>query len=126
MAFAGAAFALRASEMPGIVEATAALGREPIKGLLALLLGWVRDLMLASTAGEGARIANVDYSEAIFDIVRRAPAARLDGMVRAIEEAAELLERNVHSVLLLSTLAHALHGALHGDRREGVHAPLTG
>jgi hypothetical protein len=47
-------------------------------------------------------------------------------MAAFVEEASELLERNVHSTLLLSTLVHALNDAMHGRPRAGLHGPLTG
>jgi hypothetical protein len=108
------------------VEATASLGREPLKGFLAQLLSWVRDLVLARTLGPGAPVVNVDRADALGEILERAPRARLDLMARHVEDAAEMLERNVHSGLLISTLAFSLHDALAGRPRERLSAPLTG
>jgi DNA polymerase-3 subunit delta' len=120
------AFMLRPTEMPGVIEAAAGLGREPLKGLLAQLHGWIRDLNLARTLGADAPLVNVDQAESIHRFLERAPSARLDRMAKFVEEASELLERNAHSALLLSTLAHALNDAMHGRPRESLHAPLTG
>jgi DNA polymerase-3 subunit delta' len=120
------AFTLRPSEMPALIEATAGLGREPLKGLLSQLHSWIRDLNLARTLGSDAPLVNVDQAESIRRFLERAPAARLDRMAIFVEEASELLERNAHSALLLSTLAHALNDAMHGRPRSSLFAPLTG
>jgi DNA polymerase-3 subunit delta' len=124
--FTRAALELRPSEMPAIVEATAALGREPLKGFLAQLLSWVRDLVLARTLGREAPVVNVDRAESLREVLERAPRARFDLVARHVEDAADMLERNVHSGLLVSTLAFSLHDALAGRPRERLSAPLTG
>lgn len=124
--FVRAAYALRAAEMPAIVEEMAGLGREPLKGLFAQLLGWVRDLLVARAVGAGATLVNVDQAEAVHRFVAGVPAARLDEMAGVVEEAAGLLERNAHAGLLLTTLAHALHDAMHGRPRPRLYTPLAG
>ncbi len=124
--FVRAAYTLRPSDVPAVIESTAAMGREPLKGLLSQLSGWVRDLVLARSMGSEAPLVNVDQAEPIRKFLERAPAARLGEMAQHVEEASEMLERNVHAVLLLSTLAHALHDAMLGRPRPHLHAPLTG
>jgi DNA polymerase-3 subunit delta' len=124
--FARRSFALQASEMPAVIEKAAAMGREPLKGMLAQLHGWIRDLNLARTLGNDAPLVNVDQAESIRRFLERAPAARLDQMALFVEEASDLAERNAHSGLLLSTLAYALNDAMHGRPRSGLVGPLTG
>ena len=125
LAFARAAYAMKPDEMPLLVEQAAALGREPLKGLLVQLLGWVRDLVLVRAAGDAAPLVNVDQAEAIRRFVAGLPGARLDEMAVAVEEAAAMLDRNVHAGLLLTTLGFALHDAMHGRPRSSLVAPLT-
>src|SRR5690606_8512339 len=107
-----------------LVEQVGRMGREPVKQLLGLMLGWVRDLVLYRTAGEGAPLVNVDQAEAVRNFVEKLPEARLEAMVRLIEEAADRLERNVHTGLLLTVLAGALGAAMRGAPRERLFAPL--
>jgi DNA polymerase III subunit delta' len=108
-----------------LVEQIGRLGREPVKQVLGLTLGWVRDLVLYRAAGEAAPLVNVDQAEAVRKFVGHLPGARLEAMVGLIEEAAALLERNVHTTLVLTVLADALGAAMRGHPRERLFAPLT-
>jgi len=100
------------------VEQLSTLGRERLKGLLQLMLGWVRDLVLFRTLGDGAELVNLDQQEAIRRFCQNLPEADLEGMARLLEEALELIERNVQPFLVLSVLAAALRDAMHGRAPE--------
>ncbi|MDX1421476.1 MAG: DNA polymerase III subunit delta' C-terminal domain-containing protein, partial [Rubricoccaceae bacterium] len=125
VAFMRAAYGNDPATLPPLVERIARSGREPVKQLLGLLLGWVRDLVLYRAAGEAAPLVNVDQAEAVRSFVENLPAARLEAMAELIEEAAERLERNVHTGLLLTVLAGALGEAMRGAPRARLFPPLT-
>ncbi len=125
LGFTRACFAMKPDAMPALIEQAAALGREPLKGLLSQMLSWVRDLVLVRAAGAGAPLVNVDQAEAIRRFVDGLPNARLETMAEAVEEAASMLDRNVHSGLLMTSLAFALHDAMHGRMRAALVTPLT-
>ena len=108
-----------------LVERVGRMGREPVKQLLTLMLGWVRDLVLYRAAGEGAALVNVDQAEAVRRFVENLPEARLEAMVGLIEEAAALLERNVHTGLVLTVLADSFGAAMRGRPREHLFTSLT-
>ncbi|MEM6783611.1 MAG: DNA polymerase III subunit delta' [Bacteroidota bacterium] len=113
------------AEILPIAEEVARLGRERVKGWLALLLTWVRDLVLVQAAGEGAPIVNVDQRDAVHKFVAFVPHARLDAMATLIEHAGELAGRNVALPLVLNVLATALHDAMHGRQRAMLFTPLA-
>ncbi|MEM8600551.1 MAG: DNA polymerase III subunit delta' [Bacteroidota bacterium] len=113
------------AEVLAAAEEVGRLGRERVKGWLALLLTWVRDLVLVQAAGEQAPIVNVDQRDAIQKFVAFVPRARLDVMTAQIEQAVELAGRNVALPLVLNVLAGALHDAMHGRPRAALFAPLT-
>jgi len=106
------------------LEALAELGRERLKGLLRLMLGWVRDLVLYRTLGETAPLINLDQREAIERFCQNLPQADLEGMAVLIEEAIELIERNVQPLLVLSVLAAGLQEAMRGKAPERLLMPL--
>ena len=100
------------------------LGRERVKGLLELMLRWVRDLLLVRTLGMEAPLVNVDQAEAAQRFCTNVPQADLGAMVDLIEEARELAGRNVHVGLLLTALAQALGRAMQGRSKGSLSARL--
>jgi DNA polymerase-3 subunit delta' len=111
--------------LPVLIEQIGKLGREPIKQLLGLMLGWVRDLVLFQVAGERAPLVNVDQAEAVRRFVSGLPDARLEAMAGLVEDAADLVERNVSPVLVLTVLAQVLSAAMRGDGRTRLFRPLA-
>lgn len=107
------------------VEQMSRMGREPIKSLLGLLLSWLRDLMLYRTLGDAAPLVNVDQADAVARFCDHVPEADLEAMVRLTEEAIDLVERNVHQALVLTTLAQALGRAMHGPHPGRLYTPLV-
>ena len=106
------------------VEEIRRLGRERAKGLLDLMLRWVRDLLLVRTLGpEEAPLVNVDQAEAAERFCENLPQADLEAMARLIEEARRLAGRNVNLGLLLTALAQALGRAMRG-RSARLYVPL--
>lgn len=108
-----------------LIESLGKMGREQVKGLMDLLLSWLRDLMLYRTLGAGAPLVNIDQADAVARFCENVPRADLEAMARLVEEAIDLVERNVHLTLLMTALAHALHDAMHGAPPPSLHIPLA-
>ncbi len=125
LAFFRAAFSGSVEALDEHVADLAGLGREGLKGVLHLMLGWVRDLVLARHAGADAALVNVDQRAAVEGFTQNLPAARLDAMVGLVEHALDLVERNVNAALVLTVLADALRAAMHGRDRRRLFAPLA-
>ncbi len=107
------------------IEQVSRLGREPVKGLLDLMLRWIRDLMLYRTLGAAAPIVNIDQAEAIAKFCTHVPKADLEAMVRLVEEARELVERNVQLGLIWTVLAQAVGQAMQGPHPGRLYVPLA-
>ncbi|HMB92018.1 MAG TPA: hypothetical protein VKP65_14280, partial [Rhodothermales bacterium] len=75
--------------------------------------------------GQQAHLVNVDQAEAIANFCRNVPDADLEAMLRLVEEAIELVERNVHLNLLLTALAMALGRAMRGSHSGHLYMPLA-
>lgn len=115
LAFLRHAYRFHTEALVNLTEQLSMLGRERLKGLLQLMLGWVRDLVLFRTMGPQAPLVNLDQQEAIRRFCQNLPDADLEGMARLLEEALGLIERNVQPFLVLSVLAAALREAMRGQ-----------
>lgn len=100
------------------------MGRERVKGVLRLLLRWIRDLMLYRAQGDEAPIVNIDQAEAIARFCKNLPDADLEVMVELVEQAIELIERNVRVGLTLTVLAQRLSRAMRGVSASELYVPL--
>lgn len=107
------------------VDDMSRLGRERVKGILRLMLSWIRDLMLYGAMADAAPLVNVDQAEAISKFVQNVPDADREAMVRLVEEAMELVGRNVQIKLVLMALAHALGRAMRGPHDGTLYVPLA-
>jgi DNA polymerase-3 subunit delta' len=125
VAFFRAAFTGSGAQLDDLIADLAGLGREGLKGVLGLMLGWVRDLMLARHAGADAALVNVDQQASVLRFVDNLPDARLDALADLVEHATELVERNVNATLVLTVLADALRAAMQGRERHRLFAPLA-
>ncbi len=125
LAFFRAAFSSASGTLDDLITDLTGLGREGLKGVLHLMLGWVRDLLLARHAGAEAALVNVDQRVAVEGFVTNLPAAQLDAMVSLVEHALDLVERNANQTLVLTVLADALRAAMHGQERRRLFAPLA-
>lgn len=125
LAFLRYAYVLNIDKLADAVQGISSLGRERIKGLLGLVLSWVRDLMLYRHMGDAAPLINVDQAEAVGRFCRNVPDADLEAMATLAEEAIDLVERNVHTGLLLTALAHSLHRAMRGPHDGRLYVPLA-
>lgn len=101
------------------------LGREHVKVVLALMLSWLRDLLLHRSAGDEAMLVNVDQIETIRRFNKNLPDADLAAMVAAVEEAIVLVERNVRVELTLIALGQLFHRATHGQPAGRLFVPLS-
>jgi DNA polymerase-3 subunit delta' len=132
VAYAAGRSAEQAMRLQDLTEEIARMGRQRVKALLALLLSWLRDLLLyrtlagsGSEAEAGSLLVNVDQAEAAGRFVANLPRADLEGMTALVEEARYLVERNVGLPLLLTVLANALRQAMQGRAPESLYVPLS-
>jgi len=108
-----------------MIEKEGRRSREQALHLLGLILGWVRDLVLFRTMGPAAPIVNVDQKASIAQFCDNLVEADLEAMVRIVEEAMELVGRNIHLKLLFIALAHALGRAMRGHHSGHLFVPLV-
>ena len=114
----------RAGTLQPLVDKVAGLGREGAKAWLALVHGWIRDLVLVRAAGDAAPLVNVDQAEAIRKFVAHVPAADLEAMAAQVEDAISLVTGNAPTALVATTLAYGLHDAMRGQPRQRLVVPL--
>jgi DNA polymerase-3 subunit delta' len=119
------AYTQHVDKMADLVDELGKAGREHLKGMLSLMLGWMRDLLLFREMGAEAPLVNIDQAEAVARFCRNLPDADLPAMIRLVEETMELIERNVHTGLILTTLAHALGRAMRGPHAGHLYVPLA-
>ncbi len=115
----------RIDKLTALIEHIGRMGRERVKGILRLVLGWIRDLVLYRTMGTDAALVNVDQAEAVARFIGNVPHADLEAMIRLVEEALELVERNVHLNLTLTALSQALSRAMRGPHSGRLYIPLA-
>lgn len=119
------AYTQNVDRLADLVEEMGKLGRERLKGVLGLMLRWMRDLLLFRTMGAEAPLVNVDQADAVERFCRNLPAADLEAMVLLVEESIELVERNVHVALVLTVLAQTLGRAMRGPHAGRLYLPLV-
>jgi DNA polymerase-3 subunit delta' len=122
--FFRAAYTQRIDPLDDLINRIASMGRERVKGMLRLMLRWIRDLMLYRTMGDDAPLVNVDQREAAARFCDNLPDAELTVMVQLVEEAVELVGGNVRLGLVLRTLATQLSRAMRGDANARLFVPL--
>ena len=118
-------FLRHTDHLTDLIQQLGKLGRERVKHVLRLMLSWIRDLVLFDAMGQHAQLVNVDQAEAIGKFCRNVPDADLEAMLHLIEEAIELVERNVHLNLVLTALAMALGRAMRGSHSGHLYTPLA-
>ncbi len=118
-------FIRKTDKVADLVQEIQRLGRERVKGLLQLMLSWIRDLVLYKTLGADAPLVNVDQAEAIARFCSNVPDADLEAMTELVEDAIMLTERNVHLGLVLMSLATSLRKAMRGHHEGRLYVPLA-
>lgn len=98
-----------------LVDQMARPGREAVKFQLDLLLGILRDLLLMQQVGDEELVVNIDQIDALSKFAANLPDARLDLMVRSVEQTMGLVERNVNVRLALITLSRSLRLGMRGE-----------
>lgn len=119
------AFTQKIGPKMALIEEFNQAGRNRIKNLLELLLGWMRDVSLYRTIGENAPIVNQDKQVEIAKFCGNLDNADLDAMIRLIEEARLLTESNVNTTLLLINLSSNLGQAMRGPHSGVLFKSLT-
>ncbi len=118
------AYTQDAARLAGLVDEIKGMGRERAKGVLQLMLRWMRDLILYRAMGDEAPLVNVDQAEAARRFCRNVPEADLEAMIALVEEAHDAVTRNVHLGLALTALALALGRAMRGPHDGRLYVPL--
>ncbi len=118
------AYTQHTDKISDIIQQMNSLGRERLKGLLILMLSWVRDLMLYKITGDDTMLVNIDQVETIKRFCERIPGAEIETMVSLIEEAIELIGRNVQNNLILMVLSDSLFQAMKGKLADRLYIPL--
>ena len=122
--FIRVAYTRHVDKLADLVEEMARLGRERLKGLLGLMLSWIHDLMIYRITRDAELLVNIDQIETVERFCTNVPDARLDAMVALVEQAVELIGRNVHVQLVLIVLADRLSEAMRGGSVERLYVPL--
>jgi len=112
-------------KLSALIEQIGRMGRERTKGVLRLTLSWIRDLVLFKVMGAEAVLVNVDQAEAVARFCNNVPDADLEAMIRLVEEAIALVERNVHLNLTLTALSQALARAMRGPHSGRLYISLA-
>lgn len=118
------AYAQNTDKLSDVIEQLNGLGRERLKGVLRILLSWIRDLMVFNTVGDDSLMINLDQKESIERFCKNVPDANIDAMVKVVEEAIELIGRNVQVYLVLTVLANKLYQAMRGGEEGRLYIPL--
>lgn len=117
-------YAQNTDKLSDVIEQMNALGRERLKGILLLMISWIRDLMLYRTMGDDSLMINLDQKDSIERFCNNVPNANVDAMVHVVEEAVELVGRNVQVYLVLVTLSNKLYFAMKGNQEDRLYIPL--
>lgn len=117
-------YAQNTDKLSDVIEQLNALGRERLKGVMLILLSWIRDLMVFNTVGDDSLMINLDQKDSIKRFCKNVPDANIDAMVHVVEQAIELIGRNVHVYLILTVLADKLYLAMRGGQEDRLYVPL--
>ena len=118
--FFRAAFTYKVDDLSKHVQTIAGQGRVRVLSILSLMLRWIRDLMLYRSLGDDAPLVNVDQASAIARFCNNLPDADLETMALLVEEALEMVRRNVQRQLVVHALATTLHHAMRGRPVDGL------
>jgi len=119
------AFSQNVDKLSDLIDEIGRLGREQVKNTLGLMLRWTRDLLLFQEVGSANILVNVDQAGTIERFCANLPNANLEAMVLQVENAIELVERNVQLNLVLTVLAQKLGKAMRGIETGRLYVPLV-
>lgn len=119
------AFSQNVDKLSDKIDQIGRMGREQVKNALGLMLRWLRDLLLFQQIGSEAILVNVDQTETINRFCANLPDADLEAMVKLVESAIELVERNANINLVLIVLAQKLGRAMRGPHSGKLYVPLA-
>mgnify|MGYP006277083263 CR=1 FL=1 len=123
--FLRAAFTYSVDDLATYIQELKKQGRVRLQSVLRLMLRWIRDLVLYRSLGDEAPLVNVDQAQSIGQFCQNLPHANLGVMAELVEEALEMVGRNVQLPLVLHALAATLHRAMRGHPVEGLYVPLS-
>lgn len=122
MDFLRKSFQGKGDAVVGLIDRMVRSGREASKFQLDLLLGILRDLLLLQQASDEDLVVNIDQIETLQKFGASLPDARIDLMIRSVEQTIFVIERNVNLRLAMVTLSRSLGSAMRG--REDAVASL--
>lgn len=118
------AYTQNTDKITDIIQQMNALGRARLKGILVLMLSWVRDLMLYKVTENDQLLVNIDQIKTIKQFCEKVPNAEIASMVALVEESIELIGRNVQNNLVLTVLANGLYRSMQGTPTDHLYVPL--
>lgn len=117
-------YARNTEKVAALIDQMGSLGRERLKGLLGLMLSWIRDLMLFRVTGEETLLINIDQVKSIRRFCEHVPDADVAAMTALVEQAIDMIGRNVNIPLALIVLSDALYRAMKGQDADRLYIPL--
>ncbi len=117
-------YARNTEKVAALIDQMGSLGRERLKGLLGLMLSWIRDLMLFTVTGEETLLINIDQVKSIRRFCEHVPDANVAAMTALVEQAIDMIGRNVNIPLALIVLSDALYRAMKGQEADRLYIPL--
>lgn len=122
--FMRTAYQCRSIDVVQFAEDLQRSSREHTRFFYQLLLLWLRDILMVKMMGAQATIVNIDQAEAIAKFAGNLPDARVDAMVELVEEAGQLINRNVNArlntIVLATRLAEAMRGMETSNMIESI------
>lgn len=118
-------YAMHISKQADLIEQISRMGTERVRGLLNLMISWLRDLMLYRIMGPDAQLTNVDQTQIVSRFVGNLPHADVDAMVSLVEDALRLVEMNVNIRLALTALSQSLGHAMRAPHSGELYVSLA-
>jgi DNA polymerase-3 subunit delta' len=126
VAFLRHAFTQNINQQADLIDKLAKLGRERLKTFFRVMLLWMHDVLVTEATGNTDMVINLDMSETIHKFTMAVANAHKETMISLIEEAHDLVERNVNEGLILLALHGSMGRAMKGQRLKLYQALTEG
>lgn len=118
-------YVMNIGKQADLIEQVSRMGTERVRGILGLMINWLRDLMLYRIMGQEAQLINVDQTQTVSRFVGNLPNADVDAMVSLVEDALRLVESNVNIRLVLTALSQSLGHAMRAPHSGELYVSLA-